>query len=226
MSWLSDTYETLKDLWRRFVRWEHIVLLREKEWRFPIYGTAEEFEQRFRFLVPQVSRDEYFRLQNLMGKQLIGFCTPDEVAMKVPNPLPTGFIAKIDSGQNSFHHFNGSFNRDRRSSYLYGLYRLPQPIARTCLYGIHFCLFYSVAYFVATAAYGVAILTGAATAQAIAYFIVSLFPILAPIIAIIVFISWLNGRFFDFRDRHARAEVYRLLTEICGSPATPPNNQP
>ncbi|MCZ6586504.1 MAG: hypothetical protein O7B24_00980 [Alphaproteobacteria bacterium] len=228
MSWLSDTYTELKALYQRFVQWERLALLREREWRFPIYGTVEDFEQRFKFLVPQVFRDEFFNMhkrRKTSGHS--GFCERGEVAVNVPNPRSTGSSKKFLDRETSIYHFHGSLNQDRGGLYLYGHFRLPHQIARGVLRMINSCLIYgAIVFIVAAAAYGVEILTSVVSTHFFYNALISYLPFFALFFFLMSLMNCLLVRRLERRDRHARAEAYRLLTEICGSPATPPNHQP
>ncbi len=227
MSWLLHTFAKIRALWRLVEAWERRFLLREKEWRFPIAGTAEDFRERFGAIVPAVSRNEYFRRYDKWDKPgSFGFCDSYEIVLKVPNPPPIHRIGKGLHTQNSLHHFHGSLNRDAGGWYVYGRYRLPQHIARSLLSGINVFLFYIVAALVVAAlAYGVGALTGAAVPQLIAYVMVFQFPMFAPLYVMMGFTAWLNGRLVEHRDWHAREETYRLLRHICGGPAMQPTPQ-
>jgi len=228
MSWLSDKYADLKALYLRLEQWERFALLREQEWRFSIYGTAEEFEQRFNFLVPPISRDEFFNMhkrRKTSGHS--GFCERGEVAVNVPNPRSTGSSKKFLDRETSIYHFHGSLNQDRGGLYLYGHFRLPHQIARGVLRMINSCLIYgAIVFIVAAAAYGVEILTSVVSTHFFYNALISYLPFFALFFVLMSLMNCLLVRRLERRDRHARAETYRLLVEICGNTAEPLHNQP
>ncbi|NNE85277.1 MAG: hypothetical protein HKN28_15030 [Alphaproteobacteria bacterium] len=226
MSWISAKYTQLKDLWQRFVQWERFAILREKEWRFPVYGTTEDFERRFGSLVPQVPRDEFFRLyKKRKPTGTFGFCADDEVVLKVLNPPPPGVRNFPARRQRSVYYFHGQLNQDSSGTYLYGHFRLPTRMARGLLKwmnGFIYTLpagliFLAVAYSLGSwpeAAVQVEI--GVKVAQALAYITgLYLLFILTPIGIFFGLMDWLTGRHLEHRDRRACTEAHRLLTEIC-----------
>ena len=216
MTWLSD----MKALWQRFIQWERLVLLREKQWRFPIYGTTEEFEQRFNFLIPLSPRDEIiipYTRWKFSGPT--GFYDLGEVAVYVPNLQTSGAFAKFFRRDVVLHHFHGSLYRDITGLYLYGHYRLSRDIACIYLAGINFFLLYGViVLIVAIAAFGIWTLTGAVTAHLIFVTLVSQLPFFTAIFALPGLVSCLQSRYFEYRDQLARMNTHRLLLDVCGSP--------
>ena len=92
---------------------------------------------------------------------------------------------------------------------------------------INSCLIYgAIVFIVAAAAYGVEILTSVVSTHFFYNALISYLPFFALFFFLMSLMNCLLVRRLERRDRHARAEAYRLLTEICGSPATPPNHQP
>jgi hypothetical protein len=215
MSCITD----LKALWQRFVQWERFVLLREKEWRFPINGTVEDFEQRFNILVPPSPRNEFFGIKERRKNiRLSGFYESGEVAIKSPNPRPAGKTKPSRGREFSLYHFHGSLNQNQGNLYLYGHNRLTQQTAKGALRAINSWLIYGgTLLIIALAARGVEILTGAALAHFISSFLIFWLPLILPIFALGAVINCLFGRFSEYYDRRARAETYRLLAEICSS---------
>lgn len=86
---------------------------------------------------------------------------------------------------------------------------------------INSSVFYSVFFIVATAAFGIELLDVPVSAHFLHSALVSLLPYFALFFVLISLTNWLLVRNLVNRDRHAREETYRLLAEICGSPAQP-----
>ena len=216
MTWLSDTYSELKSKWQRFKQWERFTLLREKEWRFPVYGTADEFEQRFNNLIPSSSPDEFFNMRKRRKTSgLSGFCMRGEVAVNAPNPRISGVNKRFLDKETSIYHFHGSLNQDRGGLYLYGRYRLPHQILRM----ISSCLIYGAILLGGAVVYGVQIFTGAFTTHLFINTLISYLPFFALIFVLVSVMNWLLVRHLERRDRPARMETQRLLLDICGSPS-------
>lgn len=228
MSWISDRYAEIKTLWHRFEQWERRVLLREKEWNFPIYGTLEEFEQRFQLLVPVVSRDEFFSLyRRLENPTIFGFCTANEVALKVPKPQASNPISHFFLWRSSVHYFHGTLTRNDGDLYLFGHYRLPRIWVNRSVGAINAGLILGTCLLlVAFAGLAVELLTGAETEKLIIFIALIPFAFAPALIGVALFLAWSSyGKVFKFLDRHAQVQTHRILTQICGSSAELPSNQ-
>ena len=146
------------------------------------------------------------------------------IVANVPNPRPIAMIDKLLRSETSMYHFHGSLNQDYGRLYLYGHFRLPHKIARGILSMINSSVFYSVFFIVATAAtaaFGIELLAVPVSAHFLHSALVSHLPYFALFFVLISLTNWLLVRNLVNRDRHAREETYRLLAEICGSPAQP-----
>ena len=147
--------------------------------------------------------------------------------MKVPNPQPNNTLSYIYRWRSSVHYFHGTLIRNDGDLCLFGHYRLPPTWVNRILGAINAGLLLGTTLlFVALAALGVELLTGAETEKLITFIALLPFAFAIALLGLVLSLLWsLFGIIFKFLDRLARAEAYRLLTEICGSPATPPNNQ-
>lgn len=221
MSWISDTYEKLKALWRRFEQWERLVLLREKEWRFPIYGTLEEFEQRFKLLVFQIPRDEFFRFYGWRrDHKSFGFCDSHELALKEPRPPINSFIGLIYYWHSPVYHFHGTLDRKDSELYLYGHYRTTRFWVNWYLGLMNFYYLLCAGWLiVSVTALVLGLPIGGETEQFLGVIVAPLFAAAGFTIACII-----TAQLFENLARPNRIEAYRLLAEICGSPSVPASN--
>jgi hypothetical protein len=204
-----DKYNVVKLAWHRFEQWERKVFLRAKEWRIPVDGTAEEFQNRLGNRVTVVPKEEFFkRYKKRKTVEILGFCDGDEFALKLPN-----------SQKRLVHYLHGVFVHGPDFDYVYAQYRFLHHKNRRFLKNNHAFLFGIIFLLVsAISAYAVESLTdapaiGLFTFGALLFGVIFLAPtiVAGPLI-------WLNLMRINRRDRHMCEKTYQLLEEICGNP--------
>ncbi len=213
MSWFVDKINAVKLTWQRFERWERVYLLREPEWRIPVDGTVEEFQNRFGDRVTVVSKEEFFkRYRKRKTVEILGFCHGDEFALKLPN-----------SPKRLVHYLHGVFVKGGDFDYVYAQYRLLHNKSRRYLGNIHFFLF-GVIFFL-LGAVSAFVIEWTTDAPAIGWLLLALLflgPYFLAMTILVISVDLLTLMFANRRNRHAREGTYQLLEEICGKPTGAP----
>lgn len=218
MPWLSDILAKAKSLYQQLVHWERMAFLREQEWLLPVYGTADEFEQRFKVAVSQIPRDDFFRLSSWTeDHEAFGFCIDHEMALKVARPTITGFLFLF----RPVYHFHGSLIQNNGQHYLYGENRADRLFVNWVLPAANFYYLFCAAWLVvAVVAVSLDLPMDAETKHMFGNIVQPIF-VAGVWTLMLIFYS----RFYERWARPVHTETHRILADICGSPTEPSSNQ-
>ena len=216
MSKFSDT----KAKWQRFNQWERNFILRETIMSFPVVGTLEEFEQRFRFLLPSVPRKEFYNWDyeySRFGNR--AYFEDGEIGLLTSHPilsfLSSGVFALIWTQQ---HEFYGRVEDQKGQLTIRGSTVSPHIILNLLVIFLNFFLAIAIIMIVSGV---VLLLWRTITGSPFDGYIVAIaFLLFGPLVAVIGFGAvFLLGSFFMVVDRAASFKIRRLLEEACGNPA-------
>lgn len=220
MARMSDIYAKLKARWQRFERWERRVFFHQVELCIPAFGTLEEFEERFRFLIHNVPKAHFFdRSYEFRRFRTRAYYDDGEFGILVANPvlsfLTYGYWSAIWT---NYYTFYGIAEEYDGQIVVRGTTDHGSRFAKLVTVSFNIILAFGVLFFAAGMVSTLwRLVFGNPTTELVASISVTLF---APIIVIFGFaMTYFLGSIFTLYDRAASVKIRRLLEDVCGAPS-------